>query len=185
MDGPTTIPSSLSVSSLQRDIARRISGNYWDSAEIQNSSQSSCGNTKTAQQLSLPAQHLANPRAPSSPQTATSADDGARQRQDSPQTATSAAMIFDVGKFLPARSKTQGGTFGCVAKFIGCWTNTQESCGEKMSRASGKNARNKTQGGRKRRWGFSEEKSLPIFGESDHKQMHFIGCCHSVHNRVC
>ena len=118
MDGPTTIPSSLSVSSLQRDIARRISGNYWDSAEIQNSSQSSCGNTKTAQQLSLPAQHLANPRAPISPQMATSADDEACHciAHRRPRTQQ---LIFDVGKIsLTANQPAEKG-YGPPDKIIG------------------------------------------------------------------
>ena len=216
MDGHAALPSSPSMSLWRYSNARRIGADR-DSErrklfpiELREHKQ------PAAQQLSLPAQHLANPRAPSSPQMATSVNDGARQRQDSPQTATSAAMILDVANIQPTQPAKKG--YGPPDKILGHPPVKHTGChaGDGQDPASPrgtirmcskvhrvldqhervkwgqnesgkrKNARSTTQG-RKRRWGFSEEKSLPIFGESDHKhkQMHFIGCSHSNHDRVC
>ena len=119
MDGHAALPSSPSMSLWRYSNARRIGADR-DSEkrklfpiELREHKQ------PAAQQLSLPAQHLANPRAPSSPQMATSANDGARQRQDSPQTATSAALIFDVGKILPTANQPAKKGYGPPDKILG------------------------------------------------------------------
>ena len=130
MDGHATLPSSPSMSLWRYSNARRIGADR-DSEkrklfpiELREHKQ------PAAQQLSLPAQHLANPRAPSSPQMATSANDGARQRQDSPQTTTSAAMIFAANQ--PAK-KGYGPPDKILGhppvKHTGCVSNMQQIAG--------------------------------------------------------